>query len=57
MEHASRPKRSRTSRAISGPWECPRCTYFNKVRIWSNAECQMCDSPRSGPIVCPQTLT
>ena len=34
---------------ITGPWECPKCTYVNTFRTWSNATCEMCEiGKRSG---------
>ena len=41
--------RPRAYRSISGPWQCNFCTFRNEVRIWTNANCQMCNMPRKGP--------
>ena len=30
-----------------GPWNCPRCTFYNDVRIGSRSKCAMCESPRA----------
>ena len=30
-----------------GPWNCARCTFFNKIRIGSRSKCEMCESPRT----------
>ena len=30
-----------------GPWNCPRCTFYNTVRIGSRSKCAMCEGPRA----------
>lgn len=29
-----------------GPWDCPRCTFSNRLKIWSGARCEMCNFKR-----------
>jgi hypothetical protein len=43
------PKRRRRI-AIFGPWECPKCTYYNEKYVDSKAKCEMgCGGARPKP--------
>jgi hypothetical protein len=43
------PKRRRRI-AIFGPWECPKCTYYNEKYVDSKAKCEMgCGGGRPKP--------
>ncbi|GMH55149.1 hypothetical protein TrRE_jg1252 [Triparma retinervis] len=39
-------RNSSDSDSITGPWDCPRCTYHNSTRTNPQAKCEMCDFER-----------
>jgi len=44
--HSSAKKKAKkleSPSSITGPWVCSRCTFYNKVRIWTDAKCEMCE--------------
>jgi len=41
---------SSSASSIIGPWQCNACTYYNKVKTWSSAKCEMCNCPRNAQV-------
>ena len=35
--------------SVVGPWVCPKCTFRNTTRTWSNAKCEICLGKRPSP--------
>jgi hypothetical protein len=46
----------RKRRTICGPWQCEVCTYLNEKHTWTNADCEMCTSPRAGVALCSTSV-
>ena len=48
---SSSKRRQNQPRSIAGPWACDACTYFNTVRTYTTANCEMCNTKRNGAAV------